>query len=914
MCRSWCGLVGVVALAAAVSADEFDVELGQKIREADLTAGAFDGETFVLGPLFPAPSFAARDGGCVGTLGDPTFESFRPFDMKGNVIRLFRGSTMQAGNLLNAPLVLMPGAEVVGDRLWLGENTDLFMSGGRLDIAQLRLRTDSRIEILGGVIEGEILDGFMGAEVRVVGGRLAGGAQLFPGSFFAGGEAARGSILHGGHLAGGRFKFTSVGGSSGSPVMISGGLHDDVTGHQPRDGFVMTGGRVTASLAWTLRATSPAGHLRFLGGLLGDDIEMAFFINSSSEAVTTLDILGGRMGNEGDFENTNPSAVLGTSHFVVNHRAGTLGDDWLFNSGSELNLSGGSIGEVLYVGRGGVINVSGGSFGPNLRVSGSSPLALPETELNLFVTEAAIDGVPLVLTPGVPELIGQRGVLDSQSLSCSSVMTGVLADGTPFDLDLCSSFLNPDLGDVDGIDSVGVRLTVTLADGPVFVGPGQTMTEADLLAGFFDGRAFALDDATVIKLDGDLAPLGTHESPFDLGWARVDVGPSGVVGSGGGGASAGLTRVLLNMEPGGSIGDGFNMTDAVLNMAGGSIGTGLSVTDLGVINMADGSIGDGMTVDDLGTVTVKNGAVGADTIVTGGTLNMDGGTLGNDTVVELNGTLNIDGAAVGDDLFANTTGTVNLFSGSIGIRFQVQRRNAVNVYGGTIGGGMRVFPESSLNMRGGTIENVNLIECGAEITGGTIGLAILNNGATVDLLDGTIGDQTNIRAGSMLNMHGGALGDSVDVSASTVNLHGGTVGIGYRAMDGSVTNLYVQNARVDGVPIPLEIGERVAITQRGGELLEATLLDGSLVDFRLNASHLPLRDSFEGSAVLTVARPFPESAGDGALDENDIRFFLAGLALGDPDRDLDGSGSADILDLARYLRLFDAFDPAADLY
>ena len=97
-------------------------------------------------------------------------------------------------------------------------------------------------------------------------------------------------------------------------------------------------------------------------------------------------------------------------------------------SGAVVNMSGGSVLDSIYASNGVVVNISGGNFihddfDRSIKASAGS-------EINLFGTEFLIDGTRLhFLTLGEAFTLVDRGAL----------LSGVLADGSVFDLDLNST-------------------------------------------------------------------------------------------------------------------------------------------------------------------------------------------------------------------------------------------------------------------------------------------------------------------------------------------------------------------------------------------------------------------------------------------------------------------------------------------
>jgi hypothetical protein len=204
------------------------------------------------------------------------------------------------------------------------------------------------------------------------------------------------------------------------------------------------------------------------GGTVGANFQAGHFNGTSTDV--EVNITGGTV--DGNF--------LAYPGSVVNISGGTI--DRLAAS-SVVNISGGAIGEnflnnPIDVSDGGVVNISGGAFaglgakglavfnGGEANISGGAFTNADRNvavydggEIDVFGTSFLLDGVAIEgLLPGEPLTITQRGV----SLS------GLLADGSPFSIDLNPSDPFPADGD--------------------WVHPGATLRVALPLPGDFDGN------------------------------------------------------------------------------------------------------------------------------------------------------------------------------------------------------------------------------------------------------------------------------------------------------------------------------------------------------------------------------------------------------------------------------------------
>ena len=128
--------------------------------------------------------------------------------------------------------------------------------------------------------------------------------------------------------------------------------------------------------------------------------------------------------------------------------------------GSDVKICGGQF-RLVSVFPDGVVNVAGGDFSTSLFFVAASA----GSNFNIEGSDFAIDGQPLSLEQDVPTAVLERDV----------VLTGVLADGSPFSFGLESSI--PFFEDFFDVDA---NLTVTLVE-PIKVGDVNGDLEVNLL-------------------------------------------------------------------------------------------------------------------------------------------------------------------------------------------------------------------------------------------------------------------------------------------------------------------------------------------------------------------------------------------------------------------------------------------------
>ncbi len=157
------------------------------------------------------------------------------------------------------------------------------------------------------------------------------------------------------------------------------------------------------------------------------------FVGESFDAFdgSVVNVLGGAV--EGNFDAMNGS--------VVQISGGQIGPYFNAHAGSDVMISGGSFGkgfrvlegssvailgggfaERFYVHDGGQVTIAGGTIGDNFRAYDGSFIDIRGTEF--FLNDAPIEG----LAPGLPALISDRDM----------ILSGLLADGSPFEFELSS--------------------------------------------------------------------------------------------------------------------------------------------------------------------------------------------------------------------------------------------------------------------------------------------------------------------------------------------------------------------------------------------------------------------------------------------------------------------------------------------
>ena len=213
----------------------------------------------------------------------------------------------------------------------------------------------------------------------------------------------------------------------------------------------------------------PGGSVGVLLSAAGEPGELG---SESVGAINVeVNVTGGTIGQGANFDGDvtiNLSSGSFSSSFMagngatVNMSGGNIGPTSGiagYGNATVMHMTGGTLGDAFDVSPGSTLNMSGGTFGQQLEVFGDTSEFDPFNDtdapghLNFIGTSFAVGGTELTLTPNTPYLVTDRG--DDLLLS------GTLADGTPFNFNLNSSF-------VAGEDVLytNAMLTVTLVPEP----------------------------------------------------------------------------------------------------------------------------------------------------------------------------------------------------------------------------------------------------------------------------------------------------------------------------------------------------------------------------------------------------------------------------------------------------------------
>lgn len=310
------------------------------------------------------------------------------------------------------------------------------------------------------------------------------------------------------------------------------------------------------------------------------------------------------------------------------------------------------------------------------------------------------------------------------------------------------------------------------------------------------------------------------------------------------------------------------------------------------------------------------------------TYNINGGELIRAKFTGASGTttLNINSGSVerGLHLRGDSTGTMS--GGTMGLvaggqaAMVLEDDSSFTMSDGFIDTFILAIDSSTFSMSGGTLDGALLLEdeAAAVISGGSTGRngRLRDVGNSLTLTGGTIGRDTVIEHGTVTmsggafdensamlnsggvdpvwNMTGGAIGSDFRLYDGVMNVSGGLIGDGFRLGrptgdgSGATLNLTVKSATIDGVDVPITYGVATLITTRGGAFLSAVVMDDSLVGLDLNEDSVFGEDRVRAAATLTVS-------------------------LGVCAADVNADGVVNFFDIADFITLYLASDPAADI-
>lgn len=418
--------------------------------------------------------------------------------------------------------------------------------------------------------------------------------------------------------------------------------------------------------------------------------------------------------------------------------------------GSTLDISGGTVDGALYAFPGSAVNVSGGTIGQELNVFGGSTLNISGGAIGDRFTAQA--GSSIVVSGGEFRLNGQlipglaaAGSTAQVNLLTGGVLSGILADGTPFafsDLERDTIANGTTILKAASIPTAAPSIIHVPTDAaPRRIGASQTLIVAE---GGAIGPQFNAGWGSYVQITG-----GTVGPDFEASGSDIAIS---------GGTVTDLAVWNSHVEiTGGTIGVGYPNglragSDSVVNISGGMVSWD-SIVDHSEVNVSGGQI-DGIVVRNQGVANVTGGDVEVDAL-DHSILNISGGhtsvSAGGHSVVNLSGNGVVDEFSIRDGSVANIVGgrvtygfsatdgaRVNFSGGDLGDGAQVWSSATMTASGGTFGSGFTSKPSSQVRLRGADFR----IE-GTPIDGlYTIGSTSAINVPKGSLLTGTLSDGT----------------------------------------------------------------------------------------------------------------------------------------------------------------------------
>ena len=832
---------------------------------------AYPGSTVVINggeirekQVFPHSFFRALgnstvtiNGGEIADIG--WFESGSTVTINGGVL----GDNFSA---LRGSEIVISGGEIGDD--FVADGAQIIISGGVVG-DHFDARAKSNVAIHGGVIGqyfsvdggtslaidgGTILGGFGASDsiVRIAGGTLAGGVRVYPGADFAlqgSGFRVDGRLIEGLSRDGDVVSFTVPEGSVLSGVLADGSPfafadrdhHPGVGGDSFYEAIKLVQAPTVAvgPALISLPNDSPPRGLREGQRLVVNDngrVPDHFGVDVGGELIVD----GGQVGANLEAVGATVRLARGSigegfdvfagSHVVI--EGGEVGLGFEAFRGSQVLVQGGTLGS-LAAQEGSAATIQGGAFrfgismeqGAKVAIAGGSlgdnSYIYEGAELTLHGAEFRLDGEL------VPELssTGQSRVV---ALSPGAVLSGVLADGTPFafselDDDILKGSMTMTVGEPPPALPVQFEVPADSAPRGLHSGQSLALKAGGALPDNFNaahGSAIAVEGGVVGKnLELDAAALSITSGLVGEGFDAFN--GSSVTISGGELASGALFASGSSLViHDGLIGSSLRANQGSITVNGGRVGGSLFASAGSMVVINDGIVGQSGRIVDS-SVVINGGRVEGG-LRASGEVTLNGGSIGHAAI--LSGEVTVNGATIGHALQA--AGDITVASGSIGNAFLIHNGSNVQIFGGAVGSGFTIGDGPSGPRR--------VVAADEEAP------VAAASGATVELFGGSLGT-TTVRSGS------------------TLNIWGGSTMPGLQALPGSAITLFGGSFWLDGVALSsMEPGELIPILERN-VLLSGVLRDGSTIRLELNSIQTAGRDYFPSTAAISVAF-VPEAA------------------------------------------------------
>lgn len=549
---------------------------------------------------------------------------------------------------------------------------------------EVRTALGSRVDVLNG---GTIGSGFeaSGAIVNINGGAISWGMDVAAGAIV---KLNAGSIAGGMDVIRGGTVEVRGGTLDAGAYINSGGLLEVVGGSVGDSLRVFNGGRVLIAAGRIGKETliEQGGEIEINGGEVGAKLTLRGKGLIHGGVTTDLRVEGGELQFTDGRVNglsvgPDAHAVMygGTTSYLTLHGGGEMmlhggvtQGDVAVGSGSKLSVTGGALENQFTASYNSNVSFSGGAIGGTFQTFAGSNVQFAGGEF-------AVDGAPIAAlsAPSSTALFAFP--------SPQSVLTGVLADGSPFALSA---------QDLDAVAASTLRLSVVNL--PVV-------------------------DPADVHIDAGVAPRGLRTGQ------RLVVEGSGVVPKGFN-AHPGSVVELLD---GATVGENFEASGAVVNMRGGTLGKYADAFHGTVFNIAGGSVSGNLEVHRGAVVNVSGGTVSTFNVIqgsagliakAGGQINVSGGEIGSVAVNE-GGRAAFSGGRFVGDVDGGYDAEIQISGGRFEEDFYLWGAST-NVSGGHFDGLMKVFGRE-----------FNLFVTEAAVSGVTIGEFNVGESQTIDVRD-----------------------------------------------------------------------------------------------------------------------------------------------------------------------------------
>ena len=353
------------------------------------------------------------------------------------------------------------------------------------------------------------------------------------------------------------------------------------------------------------------GTLNLTSGSVGNVLaDGSSVVNISGGAANFVDVIDGSVLNvSGGTLTSGFNAHSGSRVAITN---GTVGNVARALSGSIIDISGGKIGSDFDARSSSVVNILGGIVGPRFTAAAGSTVTIAggsvddsfrnNTGTNLRVqgNEFRVDGMPVT---GL-DIEGSSGAV---TVPAEGVLSGVLADGTPF------AFSSS-----EGEDTIG-SVTLVASQLPAIGAAVIDVPAAPASSGIRSGQTLNVHSG------------GQLPSNFNAGWGST-----------------------LKVHAGGTTGNNLEVVGGAVDLLGGSIGDNFDAFYGSTVNIIRGTVGANFTAHNGSIVNILGGSIGNSLRAsTGSILNLVG------TEFSLNGNP-IDGLVTGQPIiFTTRTGILS---------------------------------------------------------------------------------------------------------------------------------------------------------------------------------------------------------------------------------------------------------------